>query len=53
MAQALVEDGGARAEDVLIIFQHIEAGNAARGRDLLNTGATSTAQPAPDNDTEQ
>jgi phenylpyruvate tautomerase PptA (4-oxalocrotonate tautomerase family) len=53
MAQALVEDGGARAEDVLIIFQHIEAGNAARGRDLLNFGESPAAQSAPENDTEQ
>jgi phenylpyruvate tautomerase PptA (4-oxalocrotonate tautomerase family) len=36
IAQALVEEGGARAEDVLVIFQHIEPGNAARGRDLLS-----------------
>ncbi len=27
---ALVEDGGARPEDVLIIFQNIEAGDSAR-----------------------
>ena len=28
--EALVEDGGARPEDVLIIFQNIEAGDSAR-----------------------
>jgi phenylpyruvate tautomerase PptA (4-oxalocrotonate tautomerase family) len=27
---ALVEDGGARPEDVLIIYQNIEAGDSAR-----------------------
>jgi 4-oxalocrotonate tautomerase family enzyme len=53
MAQALVEDGGARPEDVLIIFQHIEAGNTARGRDLLNPGESSAAQPVAENDTGQ
>ena len=47
MAQALVEDGGARAEDVLIIFQHIEAGNAARGRDLLGPGASRPPSQLP------
>jgi phenylpyruvate tautomerase PptA (4-oxalocrotonate tautomerase family) len=48
MAQALVEDGAARAEDVLIIFQHIEAGNSARGRDLLAPGT-----PPSSSDSEQ
>jgi phenylpyruvate tautomerase PptA (4-oxalocrotonate tautomerase family) len=28
--EALVEDGGARPEDVLVIFQNIEAGDSAR-----------------------
>ncbi len=45
MAQALVEDGAARPEDVLVIFQHIEAGNSARGRDLLNPGEPPLGQP--------
>ena len=36
IAEALVEEGNARVEDVLIIFQHIEPGNSARGPDLLN-----------------
>ncbi len=53
MAQALVEAGGARPEEVLIIFQHIEAGDSARGRDLLNPGESSAAQPVAENDTEQ
>jgi phenylpyruvate tautomerase PptA (4-oxalocrotonate tautomerase family) len=53
MAQALVEDGAARAEDVLIIFQHIEAGNSARGRDLLAPGASSSAPSTAENHTEQ
>ena len=35
IAEALVEEGNARVEDVLIIFQHIEPGNSARGPDLL------------------
>lgn len=30
ICDALVEDGGARPEDVLVIFQNIEAGDAAR-----------------------
>jgi len=28
--EALVQDGGARPEDVLVIFQNIEAGDASR-----------------------
>ncbi len=28
--ETLVEDGGARPEDVLVIFQNIEAGDSAR-----------------------
>lgn len=51
IAQALVDDGGARPEDVLVIFQHIEAGNSARGRDLLSPGGTSDAQPASEKGT--
>ena len=30
ICDALVEEGGARPEDVLVIFQNIEAGDAAR-----------------------
>ena len=52
IAQALVEDGGARPEDVLVIFQHIEPGNSARGRDLLGPDGSSVAQPAAEKDTE-
>jgi phenylpyruvate tautomerase PptA (4-oxalocrotonate tautomerase family) len=52
MAQALVEDGAARPEDVLIIFQHIEAGNSARGRDLLKPGESPAVPPAAQGDTE-
>ncbi len=51
IAQALVDDGGARPEDVLVIFQHIEAGNSARGRDLLGSGGSSDAQPASEKGT--
>ena len=36
IAQALVEDGKARPEDVLVMFQNIEPGDSARGPDLLN-----------------
>ncbi len=35
MTTALVEEAGARREDVLIIFQTIENGDAARGGKLL------------------
>ncbi len=31
MTETLVQHGGARREDVLIIFQNIEAGDAGRG----------------------
>lgn len=53
MAQALVEDGGARAEDVLIIFQHIEAGNSARGIELLKATPEETPPPSTPNNMEQ
>jgi phenylpyruvate tautomerase PptA (4-oxalocrotonate tautomerase family) len=45
MAQALVEDGAARPEDVLVIFQHIDAGNSARGHDLLNPDESPLVPP--------
>lgn len=47
IAQALVDDGGARVDDVLIIFQHIEAGNSARGLELLAlTGSEAASEPS-------
>lgn len=39
--EALVEDGGARPEDVLVIFQNIEAGDAARPGAALQANAPS------------
>lgn len=38
ITQTLVECGGAKREDVLIIFQNIEPGDAARGGQI--SGAT-------------
>jgi phenylpyruvate tautomerase PptA (4-oxalocrotonate tautomerase family) len=48
IAEALVEEGNARIEDVLIIFQHIEPGNSARGPDLLNSSAPPSDSQKPD-----
>jgi 4-oxalocrotonate tautomerase family enzyme len=36
VTQALVEEANARPEDVLIIFQNIEAGDAARGGHIIS-----------------
>jgi len=36
VTQALVEEANARPEDVLIIFQNIETGDAARGGNILS-----------------
>lgn len=35
ITQALVEEAGAEQKDILIIFQNIEAGDAARGGKML------------------
>jgi len=35
MTRTLVEQGGARAEDVLIVFQNIEAGDSGRGGKII------------------
>ena len=50
IAEALVEEGNARVEDVLIIFQHIEPGNSARGPDLLNMSAAPNTSQTSDGD---
>jgi phenylpyruvate tautomerase PptA (4-oxalocrotonate tautomerase family) len=42
---ALVEDGHARSEDVLVIFQNIEAGDASRPG---TTGTVSAPNLTPD-----
>jgi 4-oxalocrotonate tautomerase family enzyme len=36
ITDALVEDGNARREDILIIFQNIEPGDAGRAGVMLN-----------------
>jgi phenylpyruvate tautomerase PptA (4-oxalocrotonate tautomerase family) len=36
ITQTLVQEGAAKLEDVLIIFQNIEAGDAARAGRMLN-----------------
>ena len=43
ITQVLVEDGGAKVEDVLIIFQKIEHGSTARAGKLV----ISSAEPIP------
>ena len=43
ITNTLVNDGGARQEDVLIIFQNIESGDA--GRAGLSTGWNALAFP--------
>ena len=50
IAEALVEQGNARVEDVLIIFQHIEPGNSARGPDLLTASESPLTHQPPDQD---
>ncbi len=50
ITNALVEHGGARREDVLIIFQNIEPGDAGRAGKLLTPPALdSTRGSPPDN----
>jgi phenylpyruvate tautomerase PptA (4-oxalocrotonate tautomerase family) len=54
IAEALVEEGSARVEDVLIIFQNIEPGDSARGPDLLKASIPPLdAQPPNDDDWER
>ena len=49
ITEVLVEKGGARREDVLIIFQNIEAGDAGRAGQVLGKGhAPSTGGPLRD-----
>lgn len=48
ITEALVEFGGARREDVLIIFQEIQPGDAGRGGKLLHS--TSNTNPLPQDD---
>ena len=43
ITETLVEDGGAKLEDILIIFQHIEAGNVARQGKLVGSGKESAS----------
>lgn len=50
IAEALVEEGSARVEDVLIIFQHIEPGNSARGPDLLKASESPLNHQPSDQD---
>lgn len=42
ITEVLVEKGGARREDVLIIFQNIEAGDAGRAGKVLGAAKAST-----------
>lgn len=39
ITQVLVEDGGAKVEDVLIIFQKIEPGSTARAGKMVGSGS--------------
>jgi 4-oxalocrotonate tautomerase family enzyme len=41
ISQVLVEDGGAKLEDILIIFQKIEPGSTARAGKLVGSGSDS------------
>jgi 4-oxalocrotonate tautomerase family enzyme len=47
ITETLVEHGSARREDVLIIFQNIEAGDAGRGGLVLGTRSVSTNTTNP------
>jgi 4-oxalocrotonate tautomerase family enzyme len=51
ITEALVEHGGARREDVLVIFQNIEAGDSGRGGVVLQPPAMQPNSDghAPDN----
>ncbi|MCC7446934.1 MAG: 4-oxalocrotonate tautomerase family protein [Anaerolineae bacterium] len=51
ITNTLVEHGGARREDVLIIFQNIEPGDAGRGGKMLTPpNLKSTEQSSPGSD---
>ena len=51
MTQTLVEHGGARLEDVLIIFQDIQVGDAGRAGKVLGSKETTTpASETPPNE---
>lgn len=47
MTDALVEQGNARREDVLIIFQDIQPGDAARGGIISDSGTVSRTHASP------
>ena len=44
VTQTLVEKGGARREDVLIIFQEIQAGDAGRGGRVIGAARPADGQ---------
>jgi 4-oxalocrotonate tautomerase family enzyme len=50
ITDTLVEHGGARREDVLVIFQNIETGDAGRGGKMLQPPQmqANNDHPAPD-----
>jgi 4-oxalocrotonate tautomerase family enzyme len=51
ITDTLVEDGGAKLEDVLIIFQRIEAGDVARQGKMIGKSAES-APPSVGSDSD-
>ena len=50
ITDVLVEKGGARREDVLIIFQNIEAGDAGRAGQVLGKRSELNAGGSPKSD---
>ncbi len=50
IAEALVEEGKARVDDVLVIFQNIQPGDSARGPELLRASQASLPPHPPTQD---
>lgn len=50
LTETLVEKGGARREDVLIIFQEIQPGNAGRGGRVIGAPVTGDGTKQTDNE---
>ncbi len=48
LTETLVEKGGARREDVLIIFQEIKAGDAGRGGRVIGSPLAADGKNQPD-----
>lgn len=48
ITEVLVEEGGARREDVLVIFQNIEPGDAGREGKVLAAPQTAHNRQPPD-----